>query len=254
MKATPTRLPDGAGALVVPDASTGAELLLTETGHRALQTSLEHEGQATRIAGLGLWVGAAFTALGALSFAGPLTLAPLVPLAALSGWIWGRASFRRKLRRLGRGQIPRHAVLGGGRTELFWGGALFLGLLAVAPTPVALTLFFVAAAAAVGTYGRAGAGLAASVGAVFDPVTLETAAALPAPPDQLRILGQGSPEAGRCPVCGDGLGGVSSNVYCELCGTGHHPECWSYAGRCSVFGCRGEGVSTAGVDAALQDP
>lgn len=40
-----------------------------------------------------------------------------------------------------------------------------------------------------------------------------------------------------CPVC---LGPVSSNVvFCRRCGTPHHRDCFRYAGRCSIYACRG---------------
>lgn len=38
-----------------------------------------------------------------------------------------------------------------------------------------------------------------------------------------------------CPVCGDSI--LDDLVYCRRCGTPHHRECWSYVGRCSVYGC-----------------
>ena len=41
---------------------------------------------------------------------------------------------------------------------------------------------------------------------------------------------------GNCLVCGDALAerGV---VYCAACETPHHPDCWSWVGRCSTFAC-----------------
>lgn len=38
-----------------------------------------------------------------------------------------------------------------------------------------------------------------------------------------------------CQVCGTEI--LGSCVYCRSCRTAHHEECWSYAGRCSTFGC-----------------
>lgn len=40
---------------------------------------------------------------------------------------------------------------------------------------------------------------------------------------------------GRCPVCGNGLGGVL--CACPRCETPHHQECWDWAGGCAIFGC-----------------
>ncbi|MBB76972.1 MAG: hypothetical protein CMJ75_20900 [Planctomycetaceae bacterium] len=39
-----------------------------------------------------------------------------------------------------------------------------------------------------------------------------------------------------CPLCGGML--EQEIVYCFVCGTPHHLDCWRYVGRCSLFGCR----------------
>lgn len=43
--------------------------------------------------------------------------------------------------------------------------------------------------------------------------------------------------AGRCEVCACPLD--VDIVACVKCSSRHHAECWSYAGRCSTFGCGG---------------
>jgi hypothetical protein len=245
MKASPARLPEGPGALIVPDASTGKELFLTEVGYKTLQTSLTHEDQATRIASGSLFAASLFTGLAASSFMPALLLLPLVPLVGALGALWGRSSYQRKLSRLGRGQIPRHGVLGGGRREVFFASLwLLLALSLPLPPSAGLTLFLVAASAAIGSYGFLSRKLSREVGQAFEVFDQETMESLEMAPGDLTILGQGDGEQGKCPVCGDALGTVESSVFCELCGTGHHPECWSYAGRCSVFGCQGENVQS----------
>jgi hypothetical protein len=40
---------------------------------------------------------------------------------------------------------------------------------------------------------------------------------------------------GRCAVCGQLLSGA--RVQCAACRVPHHTDCWSYAGRCAIFGC-----------------
>ena len=40
----------------------------------------------------------------------------------------------------------------------------------------------------------------------------------------------------RCLVCRSELGGEI--IYCASCHTPHHRECFTYAGRCSVYACR----------------
>lgn len=39
----------------------------------------------------------------------------------------------------------------------------------------------------------------------------------------------------HCPVCGDGIRGPSP--VCLDCDTPAHSDCWSYLGRCAVYGC-----------------
>jgi hypothetical protein len=38
-----------------------------------------------------------------------------------------------------------------------------------------------------------------------------------------------------CQVCGSDI--LSRAVLCRACRTPHHEECWTYAGRCSTYGC-----------------
>jgi hypothetical protein len=38
-----------------------------------------------------------------------------------------------------------------------------------------------------------------------------------------------------CKVCGDPLEGEI--VYCRICDTPHHRDCWRYFGGCSVYAC-----------------
>lgn len=42
--------------------------------------------------------------------------------------------------------------------------------------------------------------------------------------------------AETCQVCGDRI--VEQRVRCADCGAPHHPECWEYAGACSIYGCQ----------------
>ncbi len=44
------------------------------------------------------------------------------------------------------------------------------------------------------------------------------------------------PIAGRCLVCGEGMG--ANTAKCGRCDTPYHAECLAYAGRCSVYGCQ----------------
>lgn len=248
MKATPARLADAPAALVVVDEGQGSQLLLTETGRESLTRSLDHEAQATAIAAGSFLAGAALTAVGAVAAGGGLFGAAIAaPLALVGGFLWGRRSFQSKLSRLGRGQIPRHAVLGGGRRELLVAAAAYL-LLGALPLTGAWTLplFMVTAAAAVATYGAGGRKLRAQAAEALPEFSDDLD--LLEDPEAFLLLGQGTGEGGECPVCGDALGSPAAQVRCERCGTGHHPECWSYAGQCSVFGCGGEHVSTAHLD------
>lgn len=251
MKSTPARLAETRGALVVPDPARGEELLLTEVGYRALTTSLEHERQAAVIGAASFALSAAIFTAGAVFSAGAGGVAAVAaaPLALLAGAAWGRASFGRKMRRLGAGQIPRHAVLGGGRKEAL---PAALGALALTAAPVAgalkAPLFMLYLLAFVASYGRRSAGLLETVRGVFsdaeaseEPRELE--------PGSVRFLGQSAGEDdGRCPVCGDPLGSLPTRVHCEVCRTAHHPDCWAFAGRCSVFACPGEVVATDHLD------
>lgn len=49
---------------------------------------------------------------------------------------------------------------------------------------------------------------------------------------------------GRCLVCRQGL--AAEVVRCRSCRTPHHRDCWEYVGRCSVFACKGVGVTDPG--------
>ncbi|HLY10379.1 MAG TPA: hypothetical protein VKW04_13830 [Planctomycetota bacterium] len=40
---------------------------------------------------------------------------------------------------------------------------------------------------------------------------------------------------GCCPVCRQHFG--EPGIRCSQCGAPHHPDCWSYVGRCAIFGC-----------------
>jgi hypothetical protein len=42
-----------------------------------------------------------------------------------------------------------------------------------------------------------------------------------------------------CKVCGDPISG-SPKVFCTICRTPHHRDCWEFIGSCSVFGCKGK--------------
>jgi hypothetical protein len=42
---------------------------------------------------------------------------------------------------------------------------------------------------------------------------------------------------GRCPVCGQAF--ELARVHCAQCKVPHHADCWTYWGRCAIFGCRG---------------
>jgi len=43
--------------------------------------------------------------------------------------------------------------------------------------------------------------------------------------------------AGQCPVRGEELTGAS--LRCRVCRTPHHPDRWTYNGKCAVYGCGG---------------
>jgi hypothetical protein len=47
-----------------------------------------------------------------------------------------------------------------------------------------------------------------------------------------------------CKVCGDPISG-NPKVFCSICRTPHHRDCWEFIGSCSVFGCKGK-TSVAG--------
>ncbi|MBI4869982.1 MAG: hypothetical protein HY814_00260 [Candidatus Riflebacteria bacterium] len=51
--------------------------------------------------------------------------------------------------------------------------------------------------------------------------------------DQVRL----DPTGGACRVCGERLGPLV--VACATCSTLHHPDCWQYTGRCSIYACGG---------------
>jgi hypothetical protein len=54
----------------------------------------------------------------------------------------------------------------------------------------------------------------------------------------IRILSaRFDPARGRCPVCS--LAMLSPIVLCAACSVPHHQDCWSYLGRCGIFGCTG---------------
>ena len=57
----------------------------------------------------------------------------------------------------------------------------------------------------------------------------------PAPPGV--VLGELTAAGGACPVCGTPL--RDRVVRCGTCATAHHGECWTYAGRCATYACRG---------------
>ena len=40
----------------------------------------------------------------------------------------------------------------------------------------------------------------------------------------------------RCPVCATGL--ERAVVVCARCETPHHRECWTYEGKCAIYGCQ----------------
>ncbi len=40
----------------------------------------------------------------------------------------------------------------------------------------------------------------------------------------------------RCQICGESI--TTDMVFCRMCRTPHHRECWEYNGSCSVFACR----------------
>ncbi len=75
--------------------------------------------------------------------------------------------------------------------------------------------------------------------------SLERGGVLPFAPEETPEMGAGSvvwdPVVGACCVCGDDL--ARRVVYCGACSTPHHPECWEYVGRCSVYACGGQSNS-----------
>lgn len=53
----------------------------------------------------------------------------------------------------------------------------------------------------------------------------------------LEVLAMGA-DAARCQLCGD-LVDAGPVTRCPLCETAHHPDCWAYAGGCTVYACQG---------------
>ncbi len=47
-----------------------------------------------------------------------------------------------------------------------------------------------------------------------------------------------------CKVCGDPIL-ATPKVFCTICRTPHHRDCWEFIGSCSVFGCKGKTSSPA---------
>ncbi|AGA26105.1 RING finger protein [Singulisphaera acidiphila] len=41
-----------------------------------------------------------------------------------------------------------------------------------------------------------------------------------------------------CKVCGEAIEGP--RVFCAICRTPHHRDCWEYVGTCSIYGCHGK--------------
>lgn len=65
--------------------------------------------------------------------------------------------------------------------------------------------------------------------------------------DMLRNRSRETPRTiGTCRVCGTGMS--RRIVACASCRTPHHAECWTYAGRCSTYGCREIRVVTSESD------
>jgi hypothetical protein len=60
-------------------------------------------------------------------------------------------------------------------------------------------------------------------------------ARLHAPTPGVTVLGEGTVHETECQVCGGAM--VVELVRCARCRTPHHDDCWSYAGRCSTYGC-----------------
>ncbi|MBI4860803.1 MAG: hypothetical protein HY815_11155 [Candidatus Riflebacteria bacterium] len=55
-----------------------------------------------------------------------------------------------------------------------------------------------------------------------------------------------------CQVCGQSFDGPNA-VFCVLCETPHHRDCWEYNGRCTLYGCQGQ-VCRCSRPGAPQDP
>jgi len=49
--------------------------------------------------------------------------------------------------------------------------------------------------------------------------------------------GETSSRGGECRICGNPL--ESGVVWCVLCRTPHHGDCWKYNGRCAIYACGG---------------
>ena len=57
------------------------------------------------------------------------------------------------------------------------------------------------------------------------------------------VTGRLARSSGLCPVC---KVSTPADPACSLCRTPHHRDCWRYAGHCSVFGCGGRDLASAG--------
>ena len=61
----------------------------------------------------------------------------------------------------------------------------------------------------------------------------------PSPPREdsrgIRWMSDVYVQAGDCQVCGDVMN--ESVIHCPKCGTPHHRDCWSWARKCSTYGC-----------------
>lgn len=61
-----------------------------------------------------------------------------------------------------------------------------------------------------------------------------------------------APDDAVCPICREAVDPESA-VACSDCSAPHHPECWEYAGGCSMFGCGSrENLDFKSIRAALK--
>lgn len=55
----------------------------------------------------------------------------------------------------------------------------------------------------------------------------------------------------KCPVCGSLVNSDPKHT-CDLCGVVTHPDCQTYAGRCSTYGCQPQAAGQVAADSGIE--